>query len=253
MSADPDKVARASRAWKHLIEAVPGGWVRRAGGALGVVTGVRLSGFNGVWSASAHVDEVAVVELLDDVAAAGVPYCMQLRPGWPKAIEELAKHRGLVRVPGEPVMVLEDDSKLAAAQPAGGLLIRELAPTEGHLHAAVAARGFEQPEGPYRELMTSELLGSRGMRCYVGEVNGQAVTTCIAVRVDECVSIFGVATLPAYRAKGYGAAVTSRAVSDGLAHGAEWAWLSSSKAAFGVYTRLGFTTLEHWDSWESHS
>lgn len=252
MAVDADEVARSgARAWQYLVEAVPGGRVRRAGGAIGVVTGIPLSGFNGVWSEEPTVEPGAIAELLDEVAAAGVPYGMQLRPGSPPEVESIALERGLRRIPGEPILVLDaDDGRLEAAQHVAGLSVRQVAPDEGHLPAAVAARGFEEPEEPYRRAMTPEVLTSRGMRCYVGEADGEAVATSIGVTLGECVAIFGVATLPGHRAKGYGSAVASRAVSDGLADGAKWAWLASSEAGFGVYTRLGFRVLERWDFWE---
>ena len=85
MATDPDAAARAGAvAWQSLIEAIPGGWVRHAGGAFAVVTGIALPGFNGVWGNSASIEEAAVASLLGEVAAAGVPYCLQLRPGWPR-------------------------------------------------------------------------------------------------------------------------------------------------------------------------
>jgi hypothetical protein len=43
--------------------------------------------------------------------------------------------------------------------------------------------------------------------------------------------------------------VTARAVADGLAAGAQFAWLQSSAAGYGVYERLGFTTSETWRCW----
>lgn len=209
------------------------------------------TGLNGVWSIEAALDVAVVAELVDHVASVGVPYCMQLRPGWPEGIEEMAGARGLRRVEGEPVMVLDDDRHLDPAQDVHGLAIRRLAPEEGSVHAAVVASGFGEPETPFWQLMTPDVLRIGNMRCYVGEVDGRPVTTCTGVTVGHCVAIFSVATLPTDRQRGYGAAVTGRAVRDGLAAGAEWAWLSSSKAGFGVYSRLGFRTVERWDFWES--
>jgi predicted GNAT family acetyltransferase len=62
---------------------------------------------------------------------------------------------------------------------------------------------------------------------------------------------FNIATPPADRRRGYGAAVTARAVTDGLAAGARWSWLQSSVAGYPVYERLGFRTVESWQSWLS--
>lgn len=251
-TSQADEIARAgARAWECLMEAVPGGRVWHSGGALAVVTGLDLSGYNGVWGVSASVEPDAIAALLDEVATAGFPFCMQLRPKWPAEIDVLAKTHGLVRVPGEPVMVLEDAGRLGTAQHLEDLSIRQLAPDEGRLHGEVVARCFDEPEEPHRQLMSPEVMRSQGMRAYVGEHNGEVASTCVGVTVGECVAIFGVATLPSYRRRGYAAAVTARAVGDGFAAGASWAWLSASEQGFGVYAGLGFETVERWDFWEA--
>jgi GNAT superfamily N-acetyltransferase len=243
--------AKSAEAWERLIEALPGGWVRRKGGALGAVTGVELASYNGVWGVSASPDPSAVAELLDEVAAAGVPFCMQLRPGWPDELASAAAARQLVRVPGEPVMVLDGPGTLVGPRVPSELEIRQLDAGEGAVHAAVAAAGFGEPEAAYRQVMTTAVLSRPGLRCYVGEVGGRPVTTAIGATAGPCVAVFAVATLAPHRGRGYGAAVTGRVVRDGFADGATWAWLSSSPAGLSVYRRLGFEVVEHWDFWES--
>jgi hypothetical protein len=67
--------------------------------------------------------------------------------------------------------------------------------------------------------------------------------------VGGCTGVFSVATPPAHRRRGYGAALTARAVTDGLAAGAAWAWLQSSPPGYGIYARLGFRTVETRACW----
>ncbi len=237
--------------WEMLVNAVPGSQVRREGGAVGVVTGIRLGGFNGVWGESRDVDPRAVGRLLDWVRAAGMPHSMTLRPGWAPEVGTIAHERGLVRVPGEPVMVSEDAALLLDALGADGLSVRQLAPEDGVLHARVAAVGeVTGNEAHYRTVTAPEVLGTPGFRCYVGEVAGQAVTTALSVSNGDYVGIFSVATLPDHRRRGYGGAVTARAARDGFGSGARWAWLSASEAGYPVYRRLGFATVEQLDLWE---
>ena len=252
MILNADEIARSNvRAWELLIGAVPGAWARREGGALGVVSGVELGGFNGVWGEAQDVDPAAVARLLDTVRESGMPHCLQLRPGWPPEVDEIARERGLVRVAGEPLMVLEDDRRLAASREVDGLSIRQLSPEEGALHAHVAAGSHVvRAEVPYRKVVSPEVLRTPGLRCYLGEVRGLAVTTALSVTIDDCVGIFSVATLPDHRRRGYGAAVTARAARDGFDAGARWAWLSASDAGYTVYRNMGFVTLERLDFWE---
>ncbi len=148
-----------------------------------------------------------------------------------------------------PLMVLEDPAAVTSARQLPGLALRELSPGQVGVHARVAAAGFQIPEEPFVQLMTPDLLRLPGVRCYLGETGGQAVTTGMGVTVGGFTGVFSVATPPAHRCRGYGAAVTARAVTDGLAAGAAWAWLQSSPPGYGTYTRLGFQAVETWNCW----
>ena len=155
----------------------------------------------------------------------------------------------MVRDEDIPLMVAEDPTQLGAAQAVSGLTIRELSPDEAHLHARLAAAGFEAPVEMFLQLMTPSVLAAPGVRCYVGEAHGQPVTTGLGVKLGSYVAIFNIATPPGQRRRGYGAAVTARAVADGLAAGAKWSWLQASPAGYKVYERLGFRTVETWQCW----
>ena len=213
--------AALAETWRHLSSALPGAWALREGGAIAWVSGVGLPTLNGVWAERADTDPGTVAGLLDRVHATGLPYCLQLRPG---------------------------ASPVSAGQ-LPGLTLRELSPEQVGLHIRVAAAGFEAPEEPFVQLMTPDVLRLPGVRCYLGETGGQAVTTGIGATVGGCTGVFSVATPPAHRRRGYGAALTARAVTDGLAAGAAWAWLQSSPPGYGIYARLGFRTVETWDCW----
>lgn len=249
MPVEPDAVAAALAAvWEHLIAALPAGWVRREHGMVTGVTGVAVPTLNGVLPVQVDLDEAAVAAALDVVARRGVPHCLQLRPGAPAALARLAAARSMTREEPIPVMVLDGGGALPAVQPTS-LRIRQLAPAEARLHATVAARGFDVPEQPFVDLVTPEVLRQPGARCYLGQVGDDIVTTGIGVRLGEAVGIFNIATPAEHRGRGYGAAVTARAVADGLADGARWSFLQSSAAGYGVYTRLGYRTVESWDCW----
>lgn len=250
MPLEADAVASAlASVWEHLIAAVPGGWVRREEGMVGGVTGVSLPNLNGVWPEGVDLDEALVAAALDEIGSSGLPYCLQLRPGAPGPLLSLAARRGMTKEEPIPLMALDDADAVETAQDAGRLRIRQLAPEEALLHARIAARGFEAPEEPFAQLVTPEVLRRPGVRCYVGDVDGRDVTTCIGVTLGASVGIFNVATPPEHRSQGFGAAVTARAVADGLAGGARWSFLQSSAAGYAIYERLGYETVELWDCW----
>jgi ribosomal protein S18 acetylase RimI-like enzyme len=250
MSIGANTAASALAAtWVHFIAAIPDGWARRENGVVAGITGVAIPTLNGVWPEKIGLDRVLVSEFLDQVANSGVPYCLQLRPGAPEQLSTLAADRGMIKEEQIPLMVLEDSGRLQAAQKVAGLVIRQLSPQEAVLHATVAARGFEVPEAPFIQLMTPSVLGQPGVRCYVGEVDGEVVTTGVGVTLGPFVGIFNIATPPEHRGQGFGAAVTARAVADGFADGAQWSYLQSSLSGYNIYARLGFATVERWECW----
>jgi ribosomal protein S18 acetylase RimI-like enzyme len=249
----PVVAAAAARAfidsWLYLASSVPGGWTRAKGAGLAGVTGVAVASLNGVWVQTVDPDLGDITDLLDQVAATGLSHCLQLRPGAVARVSELAGRRGMAHSENIPLMALEDPGQLDAAQAVSGLVIRELVPDEAQLHARVAAAGFEIPLRMLLQLMTPEVLAAPGVRCYVGEAGGQPVTTGLGVKLGHNVAIFNIATPPEHRRRGYGAAVTARAVADGLAAGARWSALQSSTDGYRVYQRLGFRELETWSCW----
>ena len=56
-------------------------------------------------------------------------------------------------------------------------------------------------------------------------------------------------TLPAFRRRGIGSAITARAIADGRAAGARYCCLMSTDAGLGVYRALGFEVVEKWSRW----
>ncbi len=248
MAVGADTVARAlTDGWERMLNALPDGWAHRGPGGLAGSTAVPLAMLNGVWADQVDLTVDVATALLDRVAATALPHCLQLRPGCEPALSELAVERGMRAEPDVPLMLLDGRGTFDPGPP--GLVIRELAPDQGGEHAAVAAAGFGAPEEDFRPLVTPPLLGRAGVRSYIGEVDGEPVTTGIGVTFGDAVAIFNIATPPAHRRRGYGGAVTARAVQDGFAGGAHWAWLQASDAGRPVYERLGFRTIESWSCW----
>jgi ribosomal protein S18 acetylase RimI-like enzyme len=252
VSIDADTAAAALvETWHRLVSAVPGGWARNNGAGVAAVTRVAVPTLNGVWVHKVDADADDISGLLDQVAATRLPHCLQFRPGSATHLVSLAARRGMAHSEDIPLMVIEDAGQLSAAQAVGGLMIRELLPDEAPLHARVAAAGFEAPPEMFLQLMTPEILAASGVHCYLGEAGGQPVTTGLGVKLGSYVAIFNIATPPEHRRRGYGAAVTARAVADGLAAGARWSWLQSSAEGYKVYERLGFRTIEAWPCYVS--
>ena len=205
--------------------------------------------FNAVVAESVDVSTEVIAGLLDRVAATGLPHCLQARPGSVERLAGLARDRGMTVQETVPLMVLDDLRELSGDGPPEELVIRELGPEEAQLHAHLIADGFEVPVEPFLQLMTPAVLAAPTVRCYVGDVEKEPVATGLGITHGGYIAVFNIATLPANRRRGYGAAVTARAVTDGLAAGATWSWLQSSPAGYDIYERLGFRTVEEWQWW----
>lgn len=234
--------------WEHLIAGIPAGWTQRAPGLVAGVTGVALPTLNGVWAYGEDVSRDPGRDLLERVADAGVPYCLQLAPRCSDELRELARRRGMHCDVDIPLMALTSARQLPQLD-RGDLVIEVLEPEQAAVHAAIAAAGFQVPAEPFLQLMTTAVLARPGVRTYVGRIGSEPVATGVGVFLNNHVGIFNVATLPAHRRHGYGAAITVRALRDGLDRGAQWGWLQASHDGYGIYERLGFVTLERWECW----
>jgi GNAT superfamily N-acetyltransferase len=94
--------------------------------------------------------------------------------------------------------------------------------------------------GPLSGLYVPAVVAIPGVRIYAGRFGNDPVTTAIGWTAARATGIFQVATLPAHRGRGYGGAVTGRAVVDGFAAGADLAWLQTGGMGENLYRSLGF-------------
>jgi N-acetylglutamate synthase len=234
--------AALQSAWEVLAGALPGAWMRRVDGAIAGVSGVPIPSVNGLWAGSAAVSSSAAAAVLDEVAASGLPHCVQLSPT-ASSLRELARARGFERDHDLPLMRLD----VEPSAPAGPLVVRRLGADELEVHWDLCARGFEAPVELFAAMITPAVASVAGV--FVGEVDGTPVTTGVHLVQGDSVGVFNVATPPEHRRRGYGAALTAGLVRAGHRDGATWAWLQSSDDGFGVYERLGFRTESTWECW----
>lgn len=236
---------------RHLNTRIPGGRLLRKDGAAAWITGIPYPTFNCVWLEQANPPASAIAALLDEAAGAGVPFTFDVRPGSDAILADVAAARGMEPDGEPPLMALDVTAGVGAIRLVRGLAVRQLGPGEGPTHARVAAAAFGGPEEMF--LPSPDLMRLDGLRCYVGQADGRPVATALSVTVGEFTAIFNVATDPAFRRRGFGTALTARAVADGVLAGAAWCWLQASDEGYPVYRDLGFRTIERWPHWVSGS
>ena len=221
-------------------------FVRAVGGAVDPAEGCEVACFpglpiellNGVWI-DPDAGDAAVPALPDHVArleAAGAPPYV-ITAGEPsEAVRAASLRLGLTHVDLLPGMVVMREW-LRDPPPTDAVFAREDDPADA---ARLLAEGFGSTLAQTQTLVNDALLALAGTDLYVARSDGEAVSTAATVHVGEGAGVYGVATPPAFRGRGYGAAVTAHVTREAFARGAAYVHLQASTMGHPVYLRLGF-------------
>ena len=248
--ARADEAARdLLAAFRHIFGYLPESSYDVRGGVVRMASGLSFPPFNGVAITRTDVGTAEVLSAVDDFAAGSLPWNVQLRAGYPAVLDAELAGRGLIATGDIPLMVLDDAAALRAAVASTPLDYRRVGVTELQRYNEVMAAGFDMPPAVIGEFMVPALVTDPRLHVLIGRRDGVDVTTGLSIRVGDGAGIFNVATPPAYRGRGYGAAVTAVLVQRALAAGSQWAWLQASPMGLPVYERLGFRTVETWRQW----
>jgi ribosomal protein S18 acetylase RimI-like enzyme len=149
----------------------------------------------------------------------------------------------------EPALVMPS---LSAAPPLpAGLEIRPLRDDAGRrdlirvladgFGAPTAEGGTELPLEAYDSLAPSlECARDPDVAVLVGYVAGRPAAAALLFVVGPIAGVTGVATVPAFRRRGLGTALTWAAVREGAARGCTCATLAALGASFDLYRKMGF-------------
>ena len=105
------------------------------------------------------------------------------------------------------------------------------------------------PREPLAPFDTPSLPDVPGMTFYIGYLDGAPVATSQLAVSYGIAGVHTVSTLPAYRGRGIGEAMTWRAVLDGRAEGCDAAYLQASEMGYPVYQRMGFLHVADYCAW----
>jgi len=175
----------------------------------------------------------------------------QISPDLNRVIEEFQ----LVKRAVEPGMLLENIPDFLPSPPPG-FEVRQVSQREEiQTFLKVGMLGFGNPSGnilqPLADGLTDNKSSFRG-GCYLGYVNELPVATSIRVSVGQVAEIYFVATLPEFRKRGYGEAMTRRAVWDGKKNdGCTCALLEASEMGRPIYEKMGFEKIIDYEIWKS--
>jgi GNAT superfamily N-acetyltransferase len=111
------------------------------------------------------------------------------------------------------------------------------------IHREVVTAGFGSDGAVARETACPDLLDRSGCIIYVGYADGSPVTSGLGWRSGRTIGVYSIATVPAARRRGFGAAMTARVVADGADTGCDVAALQASEMGRPIYERQGFRTV----------
>ncbi len=166
-------------------------------------------------------------------------WCIVLS-AWP--LPELSS-RGLSLV-GHPPLMLRLPPAPAVPRPPGLRIVAVEDDQTCHDFDRVLKEGYGLPDSP---AVTDQRLLGRHLHLFVGYLGDQPVATAGASTAAGVVEVDWVASLPAHRHRGIGAAMTAAAVS------IEPSWpalLLASDDGHNLYRRLGFVDLLRFTIWE---
>lgn len=250
MATDADLCAHAFvSALRLLVREMPGMYERPGGdGVISIVSGMPLPTLNGVFT---EITRPAITDVAN--AAAGltgltVPWSIQLRREPDAGAERVASRYGLTGRETIPLMLhrTEPGQPVPPANESAASRIRVVGLADRSDFTVALAAGFEAPLEAMEPFTAPEFFAVAGAVPYAAEEDGQLVAVGVGIFLGEFTGIYNIATVPAFRGRGYGRAITRRIVVDGIARGAPLAYLQSSVAGYPLYESMGFRTLETW-------
>lgn len=210
--------------------------------------------FNGVmraWLPPERVDPL-IDSLLAQARARRVPLMWWTGPGTrPEDLGERLKARGFVWEGPLPGMAVElGHLKQGPAAPQG-LTVERVTSAEGIREWTQAcALGFGLPDfvrDAFGEMMSH--ADPSATQAYVARLDGQAVASSLMLLAAGVAGIYNVATVPAARRKGIGAAVTLAPLLQAREQGYKVGILHSSEMGASVYKSLGFREYCQLSQW----
>ncbi len=229
------------QAWR-LFGRSGAGAVYEEGGVLAVASGIPVAWLNLMFVtrplAKPTEQLKKAVEFFD---ARGTEFVVRIREGLDPATEAALEKLGLPysdTVPGMASTQMEAPpapSELRIVRVRAGKALRD--------YHGVIALGYGMPVEIARALIGPQLLLDPETESFIGYVGDVPVATSTLIFGGQVAGVHNVATHPEHRKRGYGEALTWRAVQRGAELGCDMAALQASDMGRPIYERMGFTLV----------
>jgi len=222
--------------------------VIRAGGVVTVLTGLPMDWFNQVLIEHEEATPAGVLAGVAQARERGDHFVVRLREGIDDRFIPTLTQAGLApageetSTPGMVAFPINHDAIAENASPE--LEIRRVTDAAGiDAHRQAVTAGFGSDPAVALGIACPDLLDRPECVVYVGYADGDPVISGLGWRTGRTVGVYSIATIESARRRGYGAAMTARAVADGVAAGCDVAALQASEMGRQIYERLGFRTV----------
>lgn len=233
-------------AYYTLFSGLPGAEMHDDGDLLWFETGVAEHTFNGVLRTRTKPEKLpqAIERVLTHFQQRRLPFHWHVGPSsQPTGFGELLEAQGIRHVEDEPVMAVDLLALNEDLQVASNLAIHPVTNNE-LVHHWTQVWGCGAPEEVVKHWFTVysglPFGPQQALRLYLGAVDEKPVATVALLFAASVASINWVVTIPEYRHRGIGAAMTLNAAREARSAGYRIAVLTASPMGINIYRRLGF-------------
>jgi GNAT superfamily N-acetyltransferase len=163
-------------------------------------------------------------------------------------VESELRAEGLEVLVRQPAMAVRLDDLETPKVPEGVEIVRAQEPGLLAELVEVEVAAFETDRAVAEGLLSPSQLSLPNVRFYAAIVDGRAVAQAMTNTQRGAVGVFGVGTLPEFRRRGIGTAITAFAIDD-VRGEADLAWLQSTEMGRPLYERMGFRRVSEWNVW----
>jgi GNAT superfamily N-acetyltransferase len=237
-------------AFRSISRSFPDGYIEEEPGVVRIATPNRGPTFNVMYVTQPPVDAASVIDRSASfMARRGVSkWRLEAFPGTGPAVAQAALAAGLHPYNDMPGMILLS-TPVRAPPPPSELKMRAATNRplwETMVKVGIRGLGGEPPENS-EEAYPFNL--SQILRGHVGFVGKRPVATSFSLAYHGVCGVYFVATLPEERGKGYGTALTWRAVVGARREGCRASFLQASDMGVPVYERMGYRRVCSYARW----
>lgn len=250
MLPDEEAIRLADRNYAHSFELLGrlarGGALHKDSGLVSAITG-PIPWLNVTVVYDELADPAAAIRrAMEFYRLAAAPFVMRIRVGFGMKTQQAMRELGLEPAERLPGMVLNPVAEIP--RPPADLKITGWDAASLPVYNEIIAASFGMPLELANNLLTPGLVEST-LRGFIGYVDGAPVATSALIASGGVAGVYNVATLPGYRGRGFGEALTWHAVRAGVEEGCVIGSLQASAMGRPVYARMGFREIAPYESY----